>query len=58
MQELMVAVLSLYREFLTGWAAKKNLLKVFRGEEVLKETLRVFSYGPKSLFIICQVENK
>jgi hypothetical protein len=54
--EFMVAVLSLYREALTGWAAKMNLLKVFHGEEVLKETLRVFSYGQKSLLLICQVE--
>jgi hypothetical protein len=54
----MAAVLALCREVLTGWAAKMNLLKVFRGKEVLKETLRVFSYGPKSLFLICQVEKK
>jgi hypothetical protein len=54
----MVAVLFLYREALAGWAVEMNLLKVFHGEEVLKETLRVFSYGPKSLFLIYQVEKK
>jgi hypothetical protein len=54
----MVAVLAVNREVPTGWAVKMNLLKVFHGEEVLKETLRVFSYGLKSLLLICQVEKK
>jgi hypothetical protein len=54
----MVSVLAVNREVLTGWAVKMNLLKVFHGEEVLKETLQVFSYGPKSLLLICQMENK
>ena len=48
----------LHREVLTGWAVKMNLFQVFHGGEVLKETPRVFYYGPKSLLLICQMESK
>jgi hypothetical protein len=53
-----VDVLVLNREVLTGWAVKMNLLQVFRGEEVVKETPRVFYCGLKSFLVICQMESK
>jgi hypothetical protein len=38
----MIDIFVLNREVLTGWAMKMNLLRVFHGEEVLKETPPVF----------------
>jgi hypothetical protein len=54
----MVDMLVLNRGILTGWAVKTNLFQVFHGVEVLKETPRVFYYGPKSSLLICQMENR
>jgi hypothetical protein len=54
----MVDMFDLNREVLIGWAMKMNLLKAFHGEEVLKETPLVFLYGPKSLLLIYQMENR